>query len=240
MKRWVQGMRNGRTIFLAPAVTLALLAGMGMETASTRAVPADAEAYHAAAREAVDSIPTRIGSWSGRREDVPPEAIALLKPNAARCWKFVDNDTVDPRRAQRWASLLVEQCKDARDMSGHWPPNCYVNAGQEMTDAKVRRRAVDGIDMPFTEYHFNQQTATASTTTAVYDFLIVPGRGPGRGILAGMDGLRRAAGDYNQRFYGAAQFQVVMDGELSQPERDQIFQTLMTACAPAIRTLMKP
>ncbi len=219
-------MRQGRTIFLAPIVALAMLVGMAIETAGTRSVPPDAEPYHMAAKAAVDSIPTRIGSWSAHKEDVPREAIALLKPNVIRCLKYDDNDG-------HWASLLVDQCRDARDMSGHWPPNCYVNSGQEKIYDQPRDWVVDGLAIHGTEYHFRQTTATSSTRTAVYDFLIVPKRG----IFADMDGLRRASEDYRQRFYGAAQVQLVMDADLPQSDRDGIFQTLMQACAPAIRTL---
>jgi len=53
-----------------------------------------------------------------------------------------------------------------------------------------------------------------------------------------MDGVRRAAGNYQQRYYGAAQFQLVMNADLPQSERDQIFCTLMTPCVPVIRTLI--
>jgi hypothetical protein len=227
--------RYSRTILAAPLLSLALLAGMAAESASTRAVPADAEPYHAAAKAAVESIPTRVGSWSAQPETIPREAIALLKPNVIRCLKYADNDVTAPRAQDRWASLLVDQCRDARDMNGHWPPNCYVNDGQEKTYAQQRTWVVDGLSITGTEYHFRQPTATSSTQTAVYNFLIVPGRG----ILPDMAGLRKASEDYRQRFYGAAQFQLVMDAELSHSDRDGIFQTLMQPCVPVIRILMK-
>jgi hypothetical protein len=226
-------MRQGRTIFLAPIVALALLVGMAAETAGTRSVPPDAEPYHVAAKAAVDSIPTRIGSWSARPESIPREAIALLKPNVIRCLKYVDNDATQPRSELRWASLLIDQCRDARDMSGHWPPNCYVNSGQEMTLTQPFDLTVDGLTIRGTEYHFRQTTSTSSTRTAVYDFLIVPKRG----IYPDMNGLRRASENYVQRFYGAAQVQLVMDADLPQSDRDAIFETLMKPCVPVIRTL---
>jgi hypothetical protein len=165
---------------------------------------------------------------------MPRQAIALLKPNAFRSLKYVDNDASQPRSELRWASLLVDQCRDARDMSGHWPPNCYVNSGQEMVDPpQARDWVVDGLTIHGTEYHFRQTTATSSTRTAVYDFLIVPKKG----IFPDMTGLRKASENYVQRFYGAAQFQLVMDGDLPQSDRDAIFLTLMRPCVPVIRTL---
>ncbi len=227
-------VRRRRYIFAAPAAVLALLVGMAAESAATRVVPGEADAYHRAAKRAIESIPTHVGSFSARVEDPPRQAIALLKPNAILCFKYADSDASDPRWQDRWASLLVDQCFDARDMNGHWPPNCYRNSGQEMTYSTPRDWVVDGLAINGMEYGFRQVTATSSTRTTVYNFLIVPGRG----ILRDMPGLRKAAEDYRQRFYGAAQFQLVMDGDLSQADRDGIFTTLMTPCVPVIRTLM--
>ncbi len=229
-------MRQSRTLFAAPLLAVALLGGMAVESASTRAVPPGVDAYHDAARAAVESIPTRVEVWSARPEAIPREAIALLKPNVIRCLKYADNDATDPRAQDRWASLLVDQCRDARDMAGHWPPNCYVNGGQERTYTEARTWVVDGLVIPGTEYHFRQTTATSSTRTAVYNFLIVPDQG----ILPDMPGLRKAAGeDYRRRFFGAAQFQLVMDADLPRGDRDAIFTSLMRPCVPVIRILMR-
>ena len=121
-------------------------------------------------------------------------------------------------------------------MSGHYPPNCYRNSGEELTYQAPRDWQVNGMTISGTEYHFQQTTATESTRTAVYNFLIVPG--PGGGICRDMKAVDRAAEDYQRRFFGAAQFQLVMDADLSQSERDEIFKTLMGPCVPVIKTLM--
>jgi hypothetical protein len=230
-------MKNYRTIFIAPAACAALLIGMVAES-SSRVTPTDAAAYHKRAKTAVESIPMHIGTWSARDEAIPREAIAILRPNVIRCWKYVDNDTTNPRCYDRWASLLVDQCKDARGMSGHYPPNCYRNSGEELIYQEPRDWRVNGMTITGMEYHFRQTTATASTRTAVYNFLIVPSPIPGKGIYRDITGVDKAAEDYQQRFFGAAQFQVVMDADLSQPERDEIFTTLMEPCVPVIKTLM--
>ena len=232
-------LRNYRTIFAAPAACVALLAGMGLQSAA-RLTAASANAYHDRARAAIESIPTHVDgpnhadSWSARSEPVPREAVALLKPNVIRCWKFVDNDTTNPAWPDRWAILLVDQCRDARDMSGHYPPNCYVNSGEELTSTKAWDWTVGGLTITGTKYEFSQTTATASTRTAVYNFLIVPDRG----LLRDMTGFNRVAENYPLRFYGAAQFQVVMNADLPDAERDDIFRTLMGPCVPVIRTLL--
>lgn len=227
-------LRNYRTIFAAPAVSAALLVGMVVQSA-TRATPAMADVYHARAKAAIDGIPTRIGNWTARNEPVPREALALLKPNEIRCLKYVDNDTADPTWPDRWAILLVDQCRDARDMSGHYPPNCYVNSGEEQTDARPRTWVVDGFPIVGTEYEFRQTTATASMRTAVYNFLVVPDHG----LMPDMSGFNRVAENYPRRFYGAAQFQVVMNADLPEAERDEMFTTVMGPCVPVIRTLLQ-
>jgi hypothetical protein len=226
-------MKSYRTIFVAPAACAALLIGMVAES-SSRVTPTDAAAYHRRAKIAVDSIPMNIGSWSAKDEAIPREAIAILRPNVIKCWKYVDNDTSNPRCYDRWASLLVDQCKEASDMSGHYPPNCYRNSGEELIYQSPRDWQVNGMTIKGMEYHFRQTTATESTRTAVYNFLIVPGRG----IYRDITGVDKAAEDYQRRFFGAAQFQLVMDADLPESERDEIFTTLMQPCVPAIQTLM--
>ena len=226
-------MKSYRTIFAAPALSVFMLIGMMVERSSgvsqTSAAP-----YHARAKLAVESIPTSVGSWSARNEPMPREAMAILRPNVLRCLKYSDSDTTNPRYYDRWASLLVDQCFEARDMSGHYPPNCYVNSGEQLIYQAPRDWHVGDLTITGTEYHFRQTTATESTRTAVYNFLIVPDRG----ILRDMHEVDKAAQDYRRRFFGAAQFQLVMDADLSQPERDEIFKTLMEPCVPVIKTLM--
>lgn len=226
-------MKNVRVIFAAPAACAALLIGMVAES-GTRIRPADAEPYHARAKAALAAIPMQIGSWSGEEGQVPRDAIKLLHPNFIQEWKFSDNNTAHPRWRDRWASLLVDQCRDARDMNGHWPPNCYVNSGEELTSRIPRDWPVGGLLITGMEYRFLRTSPAESTRTAVYNFLIVPGSG----ITRDMDGVRKAAEDYQRRYYGAAQFQLLMNADLPQQERDEIFTTLMQPCVPAIRTLM--
>jgi hypothetical protein len=236
IRRFVHLIMNSiRAMFAAPAACTALLIGMFGES-QTRLSPTDAgpTRYHAEAKEAIDSFPTVIGSWSATPESVPPEAIKLLRPNDIRCLRYVDDNLSAPQWYDRWAILLVDQCKDARDMDGHYPPNCYVNSGEEQTFAQDRDWKVGDLVITGEEYHFLKSSATESSRQAVYNFLIVPKSG----IVRDMDGVRKAAGDYEQRYYGAAQFQLVMNADLPQQQRDEIFTTLMEPCVPAIRTLL--
>jgi hypothetical protein len=219
---------------------------------ATRITPSDVAPYHQRARLALKSLPMQIGTWSGTGsswsqgdpdnygdvgveagDPVPKQAIQLLHPNFIGAWRFSDN-APGPGVYNRVANLLVDQCSDAGDMAGHWPPNCYVNSGEEMVSQQERDWTVGDLVITGTEYHFVKTTATETKRTAVYDFLIVPGRG----IIRDMDGVWRAAEDYQRRYYGAAQFQLLMNADLPQQERDEIFTTLMQPCVPVIRTLM--
>ena len=220
-------------MILGPAMCGALLIGIYAE-AKMRPTAASAEPYHAAAKAAIESIPQTVGTWSSRTAKEPEEAIKLLRPNKILCLQYFDNDTTKQFWQSRTATLLVVQCKEANDMSGHWPPNCYVNSGEEKIYEKPCDWTVGGLTIPGVEYHFQKITATRSQRTAVYNFLIVPGTG----ILRDMDGVRAAAGDYQRHYFGAAQFQLVMDADLPENVRSEIFQTLMEPCVPVIETLM--
>jgi hypothetical protein len=50
---------------------------------------------------------------------------------------------------------------------------------------------------------------------------------PQVGIVRDIKGVNKAAENYQRRHFGAAQFQFVMDADLSLEERDRIFTTLM-------------
>jgi hypothetical protein len=97
---------------------------------------------------------------------------------------------------------------------------------------------VNGFHIPGYEYQFTEVFQGQTARTTVYNFLIVPGRG----IVRDMKGVEQAAEDYQQRYYGAAQFQVVFHGqasagERSREERDEIFATLMGPNIKLIETL---
>ena len=53
-----------------------------------------------------------------------------------------------------------------------------------------------------------------------------------------MDAVSSAAEDYQERYYGAAQVQMVFSATMSQEQRDQIFTEMVGARPDIIRTLM--
>jgi hypothetical protein len=236
------GSRQLAFILTPPLLSVGLLAGIVSEQ-RTHLKPRDVEPYHAAARTAVDGVPYVIGYWTGTDDEIPVAAQKLLRPNAILSRRYSDNSPVtesdDSHPEHRLASLLIVQCRDSRDMVGHYPPICYRAHGDTIDEKYCGPRdwAVNGTVIPGYEYQFTKVFAGQTLRTVVYNFLIVPGRG----IVRDMKGVEQAAEDYQQRYYGAAQFQVVFhaqaSAEPSREQRDEIFATLMGPNIKLIETL---
>jgi hypothetical protein len=92
---------------------------------------------------------------------------------------------------------------------------------------------VNGMAVPLMEYHFVKYDGGRSTRICVYNFLMVPGRG----IQLDMDSLEAAASNYRERFYGAAQLQVIVDGDLPESEREAIFMELVSPLTNVIQAI---
>lgn len=222
----------------APLLSLGLLAGIFAEQ-RTHLKPQDVEPYHQRAKEAVEEVPYFIGTWTGQDDEIPVAAQKLLRPNAILSRTFVDTSPGDWRSTTRSASLLIVQCRDSRDMVGHYPPICYRAHGLTLDEKSSGPRdwTVNGKTIPGYEYQFIEVFHGRTTRTVVYNFLIVPKRG----IVRNMKGVEQAAEEYEQRYYGAAQFQVVFQRQTSADrtryERDEIFATIMGPNIQLIETL---
>lgn len=220
MKRFV-------VIILSPLLCLAVLAGMWTE-AKARVQPADAEPYHQRAKAAIASLPYQINGWVGRDDEIPPAAVKLLRPNY-----MVSRTYVDPLHISRSAGLLIVQCKDSRDMLGHYPPVCYPAHGMTTVSEEQRDWEIGDMTLPGTEYQFTRDDGVSKYRMVVYNFMIVPGVG----VVRDMKGVERAAEDYQQRYFGAAQFQVTMNAEIPQYDRDRVFAALVGGNTKMIETL---
>ena len=111
----------------------------------------------------------------------------------------------------------------------------------EQKYAEPRDWHVGDMTIPGVEYGFEQKLVGQTYRTTVYNFFVVPGGRSNNPLRRDMDAVRDAAEDYQQRYYGAAQFQVVFQGlssaDLPRSERDEIFQTLIEPTIPVIKTL---
>ncbi|MEL7088177.1 MAG: exosortase-associated EpsI family protein, partial [Planctomycetota bacterium] len=179
--------------------------------------------YLKAQREA----PAEFGPWDSRAIELPPSAIQLLKPNAILSRRFFD------AAAQRTGDFLIVQCKDARSLSGHWPPNCYKATGYTQTDQRDRTWQVDGLSFPGIEYTFAIDTVGRRSELVVANFMILPGVG----FAADMDSVREAGSSHLRRHFGAAQVQVVSDAAYPRDQRDAVFVEIVRAHLPLIRAI---
>ncbi|MGB7156819.1 MAG: hypothetical protein WBD40_02055 [Tepidisphaeraceae bacterium] len=228
-------------VLAPPLMAVTLLAGLTVEK-SAYLTPQDVEPYHARARDAIAMIPYVLeqGRWTGKDQTVPIAAQKLLRPNGPMLYRtYEDNQRSESIGRERVASLLVVQCRDSRDMLGHYPPRCYRSHGMEQKSAERRDWRVGDMTIPGIEYAFEQKRVGQTYRTIVYNFFIVPGSRTA--LRRDMDAVRVAAEDYQQRYYGAAQFQVVFQGlssaDLPRSERDDIFRTLIEPTIPVIKTL---
>ncbi len=118
-------------------------------------------------------------------------------------------------------------------MTGHYPPICYPSNGEKMLDSRPFHLKAGDMWIDGTEYQFKAKRDQGCDRKSVYDFCVVPGRG----IVPDITGVRAAAGDYQRRYFGAAQFQVVLDADQPTEVRDDVFTTLIGSDAGIIPTL---
>jgi hypothetical protein len=213
--------------FAAPAAALALALGLLIQVRSYAAMD-DSAPFHARVREAVGKIPIQIGDWEGAEVPVPPAAGKLLRPNVLFCRNYRQLST------GRRATLLLVHCRDSRDMTGHYPPVCYPGHGW-IVRAPVQHKVLSfwGRDVPMAIYQFSRSDVDRSTRCTIYNFFALP-----RGNLATeMSQVVAASADYRTRPYGAAQFQVVFDAGLPEPEQLQALHELLAPLGPVIDTM---
>lgn len=232
-----------RSLIVGPALCAVLLACMMLQGRQYRR-DSDPAPFHARAAAAINGIPLVIPPWMGREgeaEALRPEERNLLNPNAYRCITFVDTRAAALSDASRRVVLMVDQCKTSSDMSGHFPPKCYPSRGYIMTNGDGRKRdwEISGRRITGMEYQFERRDRGRIINTTVYNFMVLPAQG----IQRDMKAIDASAEDYQQRYYGAAQFQVVFGGTLAEPtsasrsQRDAVFAELIAPCSGVIRTL---
>ena len=225
---------------LAPALCVGMLGLMAAQKRAYLKAPAF-EGYHARVAAAVDALRTNssVGGWMGREIDIPQAAIKLLKPNALLALRYQDTG-VGSIFHPRVVDFVVVQCRRSGDMVGHYPPNCYPSLGMEEVRHAPRTWQVGDLTIRGTEYEFVQRVNDRDVHKVVDNFMVVAKAG----VLPDIRGVQDAAEDYQQRYYGAAQFQVVYPDDLSRSdtaearaERDKIFVTLMSPAAGLIRMI---
>ena len=229
-----------RMLLTGPALCGLLLAGMMLDSRRHHD-EAYYEPFHARAAKAIEAIPMVFGDWEGVEKPLAPAETAMLKPNAYRCIAFTNTADLAAGVQPRQAWLVVVQCKRSGYMDGHYPPNCYESRGDKMIDGRGNRRewVVGGRRIIGMEYFFERVMKGRVGRNAVYNFMVLPEQG----VRPDITSVNASAEDYQQRYYGAAQFQLVFGGPLAQGtdearrERDQAFLELIGPCSDVISTL---
>lgn len=224
---------------LSPLLCLGML---GFVAAEQRGYPKPEafEPFHAHVKQQIDSIPLSVGPWMGSDVKVPESARALLRPNALRNVRYQNIDAYAGRAWGQGVYLVVVQCQRSIDMFGHFPPNCYPAFGDVLIapESKPRDWNINGLTITGMQYVFERNISGRLHRRTVYNFMVVPERG----IVRDMKQLVGATEDQGQRYYGAAQIQVVFASEIGQEpsasERDAVFETLINAAWPAIDAIL--
>src|SRR5450432_2229925 len=210
--------KMSKGVWLWPVISVFMLAGMLAE-ASTHIKPADADQHLADCRAAIDNIPTTIvgvtgNIWSGSDEQVPAAATQLLQPNKILSRHYV-NHNVDNQNDMQNVQLLIVDCSDARDLQGHYPHNCYPAQGQDEISQQSRTWHLNDMDIEGIEYHFVGNEM--GEDVVVYNFFVTPAI-PGKlvshpelnGVICrDINSVYTSGEDYQRRYYGAAEFQLV-------------------------------
>lgn len=234
-------IRSNFVRMLAPLLCLGMLTG-AMVAQREWPQRGDARPYHERCAAAIRAIPLQMGPWVGKERAPQTAAIELLKPNAIRNIEFTDPRVTALRQPETRIFLSIVQCRRISDMLGHYPPNCYpafgdTLSGQTARDWQITTDNQTPLRIQGMEYTFERVINGKTYKRIVYNFMVAPGRG----VLREMKELEKAAEDYVQRYYGAAQVQLVFDSlagqDLSESERDMVFSTLMRDCAAAIEVV---
>jgi hypothetical protein len=188
----------------------------------------DTEAHHRRVRDlAATSLASCVGDWLGKDVDSPPSVVALLRPNVLVTRAYTN------LRTGETATLLFVHCSDARDLIGHYPPVCYPAHGQETKSSEARDWTVAGVTITGMRYHFDGREGPFGREMVVDNFMVLPNGRYGRD----MDMATRVAWDRRLRHFGAAEVQVVTNGEMTDARRDEVFRTLLEPALPLFESV---
>jgi hypothetical protein len=217
---------------MAPVATAVLLVVMLVVRVLEHAPQTGIEDYMTNAARQIDAIPVSIGVYIGVDREVTPGVIELLQPNRIFQRHYSDPD---PNNSTEFSVVLVH-CGSAKDMTGHYPPNCYPRAGWLTAEpSQTVSVAAAELIIPATLYHFEYQQGFAPTRADILSFFIVP-TGPQRyGPDIRMVDL--ASRSTRASKLGAAQVQIITSSDIDQQQRDAIWRAVIEATYPALHAI---
>jgi len=214
---------------LAPIVTamalIAMLFSGRVESVSGEQI----DEYQANIRRLVDNIPYRVGDWYGKDVPAPPAAVKILRPNALLQRRYTELGT------GRTFSLLVVHTEEARDMQGHWPPNCYPASGWELLDTRQTTIETDSAVIPVNDYSFRRTVDGFEQRMNVLGFFVLPG--DDADFLTSYQALVRAGRNKATAGLGAAQIQLLSGSDIDDAERKELARMFVGSIDSLIRVI---
>ena len=214
-------------------IGILLLGGVVLDRVYLHPISRNADDYHKRVLDAARAMPYSVGQWLSRDEPPQEAAEAMLRPNAIMGRHYVNLSN------NLQASFLLVQCKDARDLIGHYPPVCYVANGYQLIQQKEDPRTLrsHGSMPPLAilgmTYEFSSAKLVGKGSMNVFDIMILP-----NGQTApDMNGVYSIARDRRQRHFGAAQIQILTDASMSEEKRSDVILTLLDSARPLIEEI---
>lgn len=204
---------------VSTALTIFLLVGIGVDRKRRERTPVNVEEYHAHVRDSAVLIPYRIGNWIGVDKEIRQDALRMVGANLSLSRVYKNLQT------GRTATLLLVQSADARSLLGHYPPVCYPSQGWSKIGSSLRRIPTEMGAIFATEYSFAYETLEATAQLAVLHFSILPN---GR-TAPDMGPLETSARNNATKFFGGSSLQIIVDANIPEFERGQIYEELLRA-----------
>ena len=221
---------------IAPAMSLAILLLFPLFVAGSSTDEVGVAVRHAEIRMSLKQTPEKLGSWVSVSDvEIPSGALNILRPNAYLSRKY---QRIGPGRSL-FATLMVIHCRDARDMSGHYPPVCYPRGGWEYDPSDVWNGSLerpDAMDLNYRIYKFNRIGSDGiQRTITVADSFILP-RGKS---TPEMSEVLKSASRARRSAEGVAQIQIYLEGDVPiESARDVVDEILEALPAPLLGALI--
>ena len=183
--------------------------------------------YHEHIAELIEEIPVDVNGWVGHEVPLPQSATSLLNPNGIVARQYINEER------GVIATLMIVQCKDARDMGGHYPPVCYPANGWTNTNDSENQVFSLG-DQSLRVYGFSRTAGRIEREITIYSLFALP-----TGELTNqMSDVRRLSANYDYRKFGAAQLQILINGEVDTQDHPWILKEMYEIARPAMEAVL--